>query len=43
MTNKMATILVKLITLPNRRTANASVRESSEMMLNGNMKGLGRR
>ena len=35
--SKMATIIVPLMMLPNRRMARANVRESSLMMLNGNM------
>ena len=39
--SRMATIIVPLIMLPNRRTARANVRESSLMMLNGNMINVG--
>ena len=35
--SKMATIIVPLMMLPNRRMASANVRETSLMMLNGNM------
>ena len=34
-------IIAPLIMFPNRRTASASVRESSLMMLNGNMMSVG--
>ena len=39
---RIATILAKLITLPNNRTASAKVRDSSDMMLNGSMNAFGR-
>ena len=35
--SKMATIIVPLMMLPNRRMASANVRESSLMTFNGNM------
>ena len=41
MVSRMARIIVPLIMLPNRRTASASVRESSLMMLNGSMRSVG--
>ena len=39
--SRMAIIIAPLIMLPNRRTARASVRESSLMMLNGSMMNVG--
>ena len=36
-------IIAPLIMLPNRRTASASVRDSSLMMLNGSMMNVGSR
>ena len=41
MVNSMAMIIEPLIMLPNNRTASANVRESSLMMLNGNMRSVG--
>ena len=41
MVSRMARIIVPLIMLPNRRTARASVRDSSLMMLNGSMMTVG--
>ena len=41
MVSRMAMIIVPLIMLPNRRTARASVRENSLMMLNGSMMSVG--
>ena len=41
MVSRMAIIIAPLIMLPNRRTARASVRESSLMMLNGSMMTVG--
>ena len=43
MVSRMATIMAPLIMLPNRRTASASVRESSLMMLKGSMMTVGSR
>jgi hypothetical protein len=39
--SRMAMIIAPLIMLPNRRTARASVREISLMMLNGSMMTVG--
>jgi hypothetical protein len=39
--SRMPMIIAPLIMLPNRRTARASVRESSLMMLNGSMMNVG--
>ena len=41
MVSRMAMIIAPLIMLPNRRTARASVRESSLMILNGSMMNVG--
>ena len=41
MVSRMAMIIVPLIMLPNRRTASASVRDSSLMMLNGSISSVG--
>ena len=41
MVSRMAMIIAPLIMLPNRRTASASVRDSSLMMLNGSMMTVG--
>ena len=43
MVSNMARIIVPLIMLPNRRTARASVRDSSLMMLKGSMMTVGSR
>ena len=41
MVSRMPMIITPLIMLPNRRTARASVRETSLMMLNGSMMNVG--
>ncbi len=41
MVSRIPMIIAPLIMLPNRRTARASVRESSLMMLNGSMMNVG--
>ena len=43
MINRIAPIMELLMTFPNRRTESARVRLSSPMILNGSMKGVGRR